>query len=133
MNSPDMIEVSCALIIENGKVLATQRSSVMPHPFKWEFPGGKLKGGEEPKASIVREIREELGLEVEPLEVLSPVVHRYASGSVKLIPVSCNIVEGIISLSEHTAYRWLSCGELDEVDWLEADVEVLKQVRSLIC
>ena len=133
MTEHEMIEVSCAIIIEKGKVLATQRSSAMPHPLKWEFPGGKLKGEEGPKASIVREIREELGLELDPLEVLSPVIHHYDSQSVKLIPVRCTIVEGIISLSEHGAYRWMACDELEEMDWLEADVEVVKQVRALIC
>ncbi len=57
-----MIVVSCAIIVENNRVLATQRSSGMPHPEKWEFPGGKLKGDESPQASIKREILEELGI-----------------------------------------------------------------------
>ena len=128
-----MIEVSCAIIIEKGKVLATRRGMYMPHPLKWEFPGGKLKEGESPKACIVREIREELGLEVEPQRLLSPVVHHYDEQSVQLIPIVCGIVEGVISLSEHSAYRWLACDELEEVFWLEADVEVVEMIRDLLC
>ncbi len=56
-----MIEVTCAIVMEGNKVLVTQRSEHMPHPLKWEFPGGKLKEGETPERCIKREIREELG------------------------------------------------------------------------
>lgn len=128
-----MIEVSCAIIIEKGKVLATRRNMYMPHPLKWEFPGGKLKEGESPESCIVREIREELGLEVNPQRLLSAVIHHYDTQSVKLIPVVCDIVEGVITLAEHSAYRWLACTELDEVYWLEADLGIVEQIRELIC
>ena len=128
-----MIEVSCAIIIEKGRVLATQRSESMPHPLKWEFPGGKLKKDESPKASIVREIREELGLEVDPQRLLTPVVHNYDSQSVKLIPVVCGIVDGLILLSEHQEYRWVACEKLEELDWLEADIGVVEMIRELLC
>lgn len=133
MTLPDMIDVSCAVIIEKGRVLATRRSAAMPHPLKWEFPGGKLKGGESPKAGIVREIREELGLEVEPQRLLEPVIHRYNDRSVRLIPVVCQILEGVIMLSEHQEYRWLGCDELFGVDWLEADIGVVEKIRALLC
>ena len=133
MISPEVIAVSCAIIVENKKVLATQRSLNMPHPLKWEFPGGKLKGGESPEASIVREIREELGVEISPSEQLSPVIHHYEAHSIKLIPLICTLTEGVIKLSEHQAYRWVSCDELEEVDWLEADVEVVEKIRSVLC
>ena len=114
-------------------MLATRRSENMPHPLKWEFPGGKLKKDESPKASIVREIREELGLEVDPQRLLTPVVHNYDSQSVKLIPVVCGIVDGLILLSEHQEYRWVACEKLEELDWLEADIGVVEMIRELLC
>jgi len=128
-----MIEVSCAIIKEKDKVLVTRRSENMPHPLKWEFPGGKLKEGESPKASIVREIREELGLEIDPQRILSPVVHHYDSQSVKLIPVVCGIVDGLIILSEHQDYQWVACENLEALDWLEADIGVIKMIKEELC
>ncbi|MFO7670273.1 MAG: (deoxy)nucleoside triphosphate pyrophosphohydrolase [Bacteroidales bacterium] len=128
-----MIEVTCAIIFKDRKVLATRRSSTMPHPLKWEFPGGKLKGSESPGACIKREILEELGVEINPLEVLEPVEHHYDSRSVRLIPVICTITKGFISLSEHQEYRWVGYDELDELDWLGADLGVVEMIRNLLC
>lgn len=127
-----MIEVTCAIIVENGRVLATRRSETMPHPLKWEFPGGKLKHGESPERCIVREIREELGIEVEVRQVLRFVTHHYQEHSIKLIPIVCQILDGIISLTEHLEYSWIVPAKLDEVDWLEADVEVASMVRKAL-
>ncbi len=127
-----MIEVTCAIIFKDRKVLATRRSSSMPHPLKWEFPGGKLKGSESPGACIKREILEELGVEINPLEVLEPVEHHYDTRSVRLIPVICTIEKGFISLSEHQEYRWVGHDELDELDWLEADLGVVEMIRNLL-
>lgn len=125
-----MIEVTCAIIVEMNKVLATRRSETMPHPFKWEFPGGKLKAGESLEACIVREIREELGVEVEVNQKLRPVIHHYQEHSIKLIPFLCHIIDGVISLTEHQEYKWIASGKLGEVDWLEADIEVAEMVKK---
>lgn len=127
-----MIEVTCAIIVENGRVLATRRSETMPHPLKWEFPGGKLKAGESPELCIVREIREELGIEVEVKQVLEPVTHHYQEHSIKLIPIICHILEGIISLTEHMEYSWIEPAELGKLDWLEADVKVASMAEEAL-
>ena len=127
-----MIEVSCAIIVERGKVLSTRRSEEMPHPLKWEFPGGKLKPDETPEACIVREIREELGVEVKVDRKLRPVIHHYEMHSIKLIPFLCHIMDGVISLSEHKEYQWVNPDKLGEVDWLEADVEVAEMAKEAL-
>lgn len=127
-----MIEVTCAIIVENGRVLATRRSETMPHPLKWEFPGGKLKVGESPEQCIVREIREELGIEVEVKQGLEPVAHHYQEHSIKLIPMICHILEGIISLTEHMEYSWIEPAKLGKLDWLEADVEVASMAKEAL-
>ena len=120
-----LTEVSCAIILDGEMVLATQRSYFMPHPYKWEFPGGKLKPGETPEACIIREIREELGVEISVIQLLPSVRHRYSDSDIKLIPFVCSIKEGEIDLSEHKSYRWVHRSELSRVDWLEADIEVM--------
>lgn len=127
------IEVTCAIIIQKGEILATRRSELMPHALKWEFPGGKLKGGESASQCIRREIMEELGVEIVVERPLSPVVYHYAAHSVRLIPFLCTLEQDDISLSEHQEYRWIPCQELDAIDWLDADVEVVAEVKKLQC
>jgi 8-oxo-dGTP diphosphatase len=120
-----VIEVTCAIITDGERVLVTQRSESMPHPLKWEFPGGKLKTGETPENCIIREIREELGVEISVKQLLPSVKHAYAQNSVKLIPFICRIESGTIRLSEHRSYRWVHRFDLEAMDWLDADLEVV--------
>ena len=131
-SDPDSVRVTCALIIEENGVLATQRSSQMPHPMKWEFPGGKIKEDENAEVCIRREIREELSIEVSVLEQLPTVRHNYGSGVLELIPFICQHLEGVIELAEHQSYKWVPKEELDDLDWLEADVEVLRLLKPLM-
>ena len=124
-----LIEVSCAVIMDGDLVLVTQRSELMPHPLKWEFPGGKLKPGETPEACIIREIWEELGVEISVMQLLPSVRHSYSDSTIKLIPFVCTIRKGGIDLREHRSCRWVHRSELDEIDWLEADVKVVDLLK----
>lgn len=128
-----LIEVTCAIVVQNGKILATRRSESMPHALKWEFPGGKVRGDESASQCIRREIMEELGVGIVVERPLSQVVHHYDAYSVRLIPFICTLEEGDISLSEHQEYRWIPCEELDAMDWLDADVGVAAEVKKLRC
>jgi len=126
-----VIEVTCAIITDGDRVLVTQRSESMPHPMKWEFPGGKLKPGETPEGCIIREIREELGVEISVKQLLPSVKHIYGKNRVKLIPFICRIERGDISLSEHRSYRWVRRSEMEALDWLDADVEVVALLKTV--
>jgi 8-oxo-dGTP diphosphatase len=119
------LQVSCAIIERAGLVLAAQRSQSMSHPGKWEFPGGKIIPGESPAACLRREIREELGLEVETGLQLPPSTHRYPALTVTLHPFVCTITAGKPFLHEHAAITWLPPAELASLDWAEADLPVL--------
>lgn len=125
-----MTEVTCAIILDKGNVLITQRSESMPHPLKWEFPGGKVKEGESIEECIVREIREELGVKVEVNRLLPSVRHSYGNFPIMLIPLVCTVRKGEISLKEHKSYKWISLDELEHVDWLEADRGVVRLLRE---
>lgn len=125
-----MTEVTCAIIMDGDRVLAARRSAGMPHPLKWEFPGGKIRKGESPGSCIRREIQEEMGVVIRLTEQLDPVVHHYGSGPIRLIPFICTIEAGSISPLEHSAIRWLAPGELDEPDWLDADVGVVRILKK---
>jgi 8-oxo-dGTP diphosphatase len=124
-----LIEVACAIILDGERVLVTQRSDEMPHPLKWEFPGGKLETGENPEGCIIREIREELGVDISVEQLLPSVKHAYGDHIVKLFPFVCRIRQGDISLSEHKFFLWVPLSELDLLDWLEADTEVVELLK----
>ncbi len=119
------IQVACAIIENNGRVLAAQRSELMSLPLKWEFPGGKIEGFENPEQCLVRELTEELNITVAVGHLLPPVGHNYADFSVILHPFICTIVSGEITLHEHKAIVWLSPQELPSLDWAAADIPVV--------
>jgi 8-oxo-dGTP diphosphatase len=125
-----MTEVTCAIIVKQQLVLVTQRSHQMPHPLKWEFPGGKIKEGETAESCIKREIKEELGVDLIIERPLPYVTYSYDSHTIILIPFLCTLGEGPISLSEHLAFQWLPFSQLDQLDWLEADVEVVEMLKT---
>lgn len=125
-----MTDVTCAIIIDKERVLVTQRSELMPHALKWEFPGGKVKAGESPERCIKREISEELGLEIEVVRMLPSTTYAYDTHTIRLIPFICNALEGEITLVEHKSFRWVPIHELEEIDWLDADVEVVRVLKG---
>ena len=123
------IPVTCALIIRGDKVLCTQRSEEMHLPGKWEFPGGKIEKGESPEECLVREIREELAIEIKVLDRLSPAFHSYnGKDTVRLLPFVCVWESGFIHLHEHQEYRWSDRMGLLELDWAKADLPIVSEL-----
>ncbi|QNK61837.1 (deoxy)nucleoside triphosphate pyrophosphohydrolase [Pedobacter sp. PAMC26386] len=122
-----MIAVSCALIIsQNGKILVAQRSLSMHLPLKWEFPGGKVEADESAEACLIREIREELGVEIGILKKMAESIHDQGKQIIRLIPFQCVLISGEIQLTEHAAFLWLLPAELVKLDWAEADLPIVK-------
>lgn len=121
-----MIEVTCAIIEKEDKILATRRAHGSHLEGFWEFPGGKTEPGETAEECIVREIMEELAVEIEIIQKLEPVEHHYPEKSIRLIPFICKIISGQIILRDHSEHCWLNKNELMLPDWAEADVQVVK-------
>lgn len=122
-----MIQVTCAVIIrEDGRVLVTQRGDQMKLPLKMEFPGGKIEPGETAEACLIREIFEELEIDIAIVGRLPSNDHDYPDFSIRLHPFVCRITEGNIVLKEHAAYFWLDKNELNGLDWAAADVPVVQ-------
>lgn len=126
-----MLQVTCAIIIKEDKILVTQRSDKMKLPLKWEFPGGKLENGESETECIIREIKEELNVNIEVIKKLSNSIFDYGSFQINLIPFIVKYNSGEIILSEHKEYKWLEKSELNSLDWAEADLPILKEFLSL--
>jgi 8-oxo-dGTP diphosphatase len=120
------IKVVCALIIRENKLLITQNGPDSDHPLQWEFPGGKIKHGEKAEDSIIREIREELDVEVEILSRLNHVIYDYEIKKIQLIPYLCRIRSGQIKLKEHVGQKWIQFAELDETDFSGADEKLIE-------
>ncbi|WP_244280915.1 (deoxy)nucleoside triphosphate pyrophosphohydrolase [Mucilaginibacter gossypiicola] len=122
-----MIKVTCAIIVDtNGLVFAAQRSATMSLPLKWEFPGGKIEPGETAEACLIREIKEELHVDVEIVAPLPANTHQYPNVTVQLIPFVCKITSGQVLLKEHLDFKWLPKNELLALDWAEADVPIVE-------
>lgn len=125
------IDVTCAILLRDGLILAAQRSAVMNLPYKWEFPGGKIDPGESPEECLHRELIEELGIRVRVGQRLPVSTHQYSAFTVTLHPYICTIESGEIVLHEHEAIKWLPPNELHSLDWAEADVPVVASYLSL--
>jgi len=127
-----MIEVSCAIIIADSKILAVQRGQESSHPLKWEFPGGKIHPEETAAQCVVREIEEELMLRIEVLFQLESVEFDYGTKQIRLIPFVCKITSGELILNEHVAKCWFNLDEWQTIDWSGADRElILKNQESI--
>jgi 8-oxo-dGTP diphosphatase len=128
-----MIEVTCALIIDNQNLLfAAQRSITMNLPLKWELPGGKIEPNETAEECLIREIKEELNIEVEIIDNLIPNTHNYPSITIRLIPFICKQTGGEIILKEHVNFKWLNTNELLDLDWADADIPILKNYLNYL-
>jgi 8-oxo-dGTP diphosphatase len=126
LDSNRPIEVACAIIEKNGRVLVAQRGPGMTMPFKWEFPGGKINPGETAENCIIREIKEELSIEIQVKAMLLSSSHSYPDFHVRLYPFVCRIISGRIIPAEHRAAQWTPPDLLMSLKWSEADVSVVK-------
>jgi len=126
-----MIDVACAIIINEGKILATRRGQNMSLPFKWEFPGGKIEKFETEEECLRRELKEELNIEIRVNRKMSPKVFHYESFTINLIPLIAEYVSGDIVLLEHNKYLWLFPDQLKGLDWAPADILVLNDFLEI--
>lgn len=126
-----MINVACAIIVINSKILVTQRSEKMKLPLKWEFPGGKLEQDENEIDCVKREIKEELNIEIEVIKKISNSIFDYGTFKINLIPFLANHISGEILLLEHKDYKLLNKTELLNLDWAEADLPIVKEFLKL--
>jgi 8-oxo-dGTP diphosphatase len=132
--SKKVLEVVAAVITRSDFFLCLQRGN---HPFpylseKFEFPGGKTESGESQEEALIREIREELCLEIRPLRHLISVAHAYPDFSILLHAWLCETEEKEPVLNEHKTACWLPLDRLKEPDWAAADVPVVEFLMERI-
>jgi mutator protein MutT len=123
------VHVTAAVLIREGRVLAARRPAGTARGGLWELPGGKVEPGETRQACLARELREELGIEVEVGPPLASVTHDYADLRVHLHAFRCRWISGTLAPAEHDRIRWLAPAELASVSWSAADRPIVEQLR----
>ena len=126
-----IVRVAAAVIIDKGRVFATQRG-YGEYKDGWEFPGGKIEPGETPEEAIVREIREELEAEIEPVRLIDTVEYDYPGFHLSTACYLCRLKSENIVLKEHEAARWLDKSSLYDVEWLPADLGLIEKIKTLL-
>ncbi len=123
------IKVVAAIIVENGKIFATQRGY---GEFKggWEFPGGKVEPGETPEEALKREIKEELDTEIEVIELFDTVEYDYPDFHLSMDCYICKILSGDLVLKEHKASAWVTKDTIRNLDWLPADRDLILSIAE---
>ena len=125
------VVVAAALVIEEGKILVTQRKKDSPHGFLWEFPGGKVKEGEEPRGALRRELMEELDVVVEVGMIFDAVFYSYPEYPILLLVYRCRIEKGALKPIGCHDLRWVTLGELEKLAMPPADDPIRKHLGSL--
>lgn len=123
------VEVVAAVIKHEDKIFATQRG-YGDLAGGWEFPGGKVEAGEMPQEALVREIHEELEATISVGEFICQVEYDYPTFHLLMKCYLCSVVEGHLTLLEHSDAKWLDASTLDSVDWLPADVAVVEAIKE---
>jgi 8-oxo-dGTP diphosphatase len=122
--------VTAALIIEQGKILVTQRKKDSSHGLLWEFPGGKVKEGEEPRGALRRELKEELDVEVEVGMIFDAVFYSYPEYPILLLVYRCQIEKGFLKPIGCHDLRWVNLRELEKLAMPPADDPIRKHLGS---
>ncbi len=125
-----MIDVTCAIIVKDNKILATRRARGFHLEGYWEFPGGKIESGESAENCIIREIFEELNVVIEIVKPLIPVEHHYPEKSIRLIPFLSKITFGSIRLTDHSEFRWVDRQGVETLNWAAADREIILKNKA---
>jgi mutator protein MutT len=124
------IDVAAALIFHGGKLLITQRHADAHLGGLWEFPGGKCEPNETFEQCLVREIREELGIEVEVGRLFEEISHAYAEKTVHLKFFVCKLISGKLRPLDCAAFKWVEKTELADFEFPAADERLLEKLRA---
>jgi len=126
-----MKQVVAALIFKDGKILVCQRTRHQTMPLKWEFPGGKIEEGEQPRNALRRELEEELGIDAQIGEEVKRIRHEYpGGGAVELRFYAVHQYRGEIENRIFRDVQWSPRSKLRSYDFLEADLELVKDLAT---
>ena len=125
-----MTDVVAALIWDGPRFMICQRPAHKARGLLWEFVGGKLEKGETGPEALVREVREELDIEIAVDDLYMDVDHVYPDITVHLSLYHAHVVSGEPKLLEHADMKYIHPGEIDRYDFCPADVEILARIKQ---
>ncbi len=129
--SPSVKQVVAGLIFKDNQILVCQRTRHQTMPLKWEFPGGKIEEGEQPRDALRRELNEELGIDATIGEEVARIRHEYKNGSaVELRFYAVREYKGEIENRIFKDMRWTVRSELPSLDFLEADLQLVRELAE---
>jgi 8-oxo-dGTP diphosphatase len=126
-----MKRVVAALIVKDGKILVCQRTRHQTMPLKWEFPGGKIEDGEQPRDALRRELDEELGIDATIGEEVARMQHTYKGGG--SVELRFYVVHRYLREIENRIFRdlqWVDRKQLPSFDFLEADRKLVEDLAD---
>ena len=121
--------VICDNMKEKNKIFATARG-YGELKGGWEFPGGKIESGETKKQALVREIKEELNIEINVDKFALDIEYQYPNFYLFMSCFMCSIKEGSIELLEHNDGKWITKEELNTLNWLPADIDAVNYLKE---
>lgn len=123
------IKVVAAIIQKENKILATKRG-YGEFINMWKFPGGKIESGETKEQALVREIKEELNIEINVDKFAIDIEYQYPNFYLFMSCFMCSIKEGSIELLEHNDGKWITKEELNTLNWLPADIDAVNYLKE---
>jgi 8-oxo-dGTP diphosphatase len=124
-----MIQVTAAIIIENGKALIAKRKPAARLPGLWEFPGGKIEPDESLEQCLKRELYEEFEIHVRIGECIGTHIHAYDFGTIELIAFKARLVGGKFKLHDHAEIRWVQAKDIDRYAFAPADIPFVDMIK----
>lgn len=123
--------VTAGIIEKDGKILIAKRKKGKCLEAKWEFPGGKLEPFESPKECLKRELFEELSIEAEIGDYVCSSMFYCNGNQIELMAFMVAFISGEINLVDHEDYRWVSIEEIENFDYVEPDIPIVKKIIEL--
>lgn len=123
-------QVTAALIKKDDKYLICQRSADDECGLLWEFPGGKLEEGETLEECIIREIKEELDLDIRVLDVFTTNVYHFNNKEILFTIFNAEIIGGTMKLNEHNDARWVTLEEMPSYEFMPADIVFVERLLN---
>lgn len=124
------ILVTAGIIVKAGKILIARRSGKKHLAGFWEFPGGKIEDGEAPEECLLREIKEELGIEIEVKRLFHENTHEYSPDKIILLKsFICSHVSGEIRLKDHDEFNWVRINDFDSYKIAPADLPIIERFK----
>lgn len=124
------IEVVAAIIQHNDKIFVTRRS-YGEFINMWEFPGGKMEPLETREEALIREIKEELELDITVSKYLNTIDYDYPNFHLTMHNFICKISGGKLQLNAHNDAKWTTLEDLDNLNWVPADLLVIEKLRNM--